>query len=130
MSSSTSHKIVCVLIILSAAILAHSQTVPVKEATGVISGKVTIKGKPAAGIVILVRPNNVNYPSTAPSYKGATDLNGEYRIANVAAGNYSIMALAPAFVDTSMNPQRTLLLNKGETIEHIDFTLVRGGAIT
>ena len=130
MFSSTSHKIVCVLIILSAAVLAHSQTVPVKEATGVISGKVTVKGKPAAGIVILVRQNNVNYSGPTSSYKGATDLNGEYRIANVPAGNYSVVPLAPAFVDTSINPQRTLLLNKGETIEHIDFTLVRGGAIT
>src|SRR6185369_12402193 len=109
MFSSTSHKIVCVLIILSTAVFAHSQSVPVKEPTGVVSGKVTIKGKAAPGIVILLRSFVRN--STAPvlSYKGTTDLDGEYRIANVPAGNYNIAPLAPALVDANASgPVRTL----------------------
>lgn len=131
MFSSTLQKIVCALIILSGAALAHSQSAPVKEATGVISGKVTIKGKAAAGIVILLRTNTQNSSSQVSSYKGTTDDNGEYRIANVPAGNYMIAPLAPALVDANGSfPPRTLLVNKGETIEHIDFALVRGGVIT
>ena len=131
MFSSTRQKIACVLIILSAVVLAHSQTVPVKEATGVVSGKVTIKGKAAPGVVVLLRLYNVNSPPQLSSYKVTTDLNGEYRIANVPSGNYMITALAPAFVDASgFAADRTLLVSKGETIEHIDFALVRGGAIT
>src|SRR6185369_285696 len=99
MFSSTHQKIACVLIILSAAVLAHSQTLPVKEATSLISGKVTIKGKAAAGVVILLRPNTVNSaPPQVSSYKSTTDLNGEYRITNVPAGSYIIATLAPAFV--------------------------------
>ncbi len=130
MFSSTLQKIGCALIILSAAAVAHSQSVPAREATGVVSGKVTIKGKAAAGIVILLRSNTQN-SSQVSSYKGTTDDNGEYRIANVPAGNYMIAPLAPALVEASgSDPLRTLLVNKGETIEHIDFALVRGGAIT
>src|SRR5689334_14032806 len=131
MFSSASRKIVCALIVLSAAALAHSQSAPVKEGTGVVSGKVTIKGKAAPGIVVLLRSNTMNSPPPPASYKATTDLNGEYRIANVPAGNYSVVPLAPALVDANgSSPDRSLLVNKGETIEHIDFALVRGGAIT
>ena len=131
MFSSTRQKIVCVLILLSTAALAYSQTAPAKEATGVVSGKVSIKGKPAPGIVVLLRPYNMNSTAQFPSYKVTTDLNGEYRIANVVSGNYLVTTLAPAFVDPSgSGPERTLLVSKGETIEHIDFDLVRGGVIT
>ena len=129
--SSILQKIVCVAIILSAALFAHSQTIPAKEATGVVSGKVTVKGKAAAGVVILIRPNTQSRTSQVSSYKGTTDLNGEYRIANVPAGNYIVTPFAPAFVNAEESgAQQTLFLNKGETVEHIDFALVRGGAIT
>jgi len=133
MFSSTSHKLVCILIILSTAVLAHAQFVPVKEkeATAVISGTVTIKGKPAPGIVIVLRSFVRNSTGPVLNYKGTTDLNGDYRIANVPAGNYNIVPLAPALVDTNASGQvRTLLVNKGETVEHIDFALIRGGVIT
>ena len=131
MFSSTLQQILCALIVLSAAALAHSQSVPVKEATGVVSGKITIKGKAAPGIVVLLRANTMNSTPQVSNYKGTTDLSGEYRIANVAAGSYLVAPLAPALVDANgFSPERTLLVNKGETIEHIDFALVRGGAIT
>lgn len=131
MFSSTSHKILCVLIVLSTAVLAHAQSVPAKEATAVISGTVTIKGKPAPGIVIVLRSFVQNSTGPVLNYKGTTDLNGDYRITNVPAGNYNIVPLAPAFVDANTSgPVRTLLVNKGETVEHIDFALVRGGVIT
>ena len=120
------------LVILSSALLAHSQSAPVKEATGVVSGKVTIKGKAAPGVLIVIRSNNSsNFNPPPPAYKATTDINGEYRIANLPAGNYVVSTIAPAFVDASTaGALRTLIVNKGESIEHIDFALVRGGAIT
>src|SRR5689334_4964799 len=128
---STLQKFFCLFIILSSAVLAHSQSAPQKEATGVVSGKVTIRGKAAPGVTILLQPYSENSVLRLPSYKAATDLNGEYRIANVPAGNYNVLPLAPALVDASGSSQRrTLLLGKGETVDHIDFALVRGGAIT
>ena len=131
MLSSTSHRIVCVLIILSTAVCAHSQYLPAKEPTGVVTGKVTLKGKPAADIVIVLRPNSPNPTAQFSSHKGTTDLNGECRIANVPAGNYTVAPVAPALVDANgFSSQKVVFLSKGETIENIDFALVRGGAIT
>src|SRR6476620_9609888 len=132
MFSSTHQKMICVLIVLSCAVFAHSQSAPTRELTSTISGKVTNKDKPLAGVVMYLSTNRHSSQERLISYKGKTDVNGEYRIANVPAGNYVIMPLAPAFVMTAEEaPQgRTLIVNKGETIEHIDFSLLRGGVIT
>jgi protocatechuate 3,4-dioxygenase beta subunit len=131
MFSSTHQKLICVLIVLSCAGLANAQTSPLKELTSTISGKVMLKDKPLAGVVINVSSTRRSPQDRALSYKAKTDANGEYRITNVAAGNYVITPLAPAFViDEDPSQARTLIVNKGETIEHIDFALLRGGAIT
>jgi protocatechuate 3,4-dioxygenase beta subunit len=131
MFSSTYQKMICVLIVLSCAVCARSQSVPAKEATSTVSGRVTIKDKPLAGVVINLRSNRYSAQERPINYKGKTDANGEYRIANVPAGTYVIMPLAPALVAEQEAPQgRTLIVNKGETIEHIDFSLLRGAAIT
>jgi protocatechuate 3,4-dioxygenase beta subunit len=131
MLSSTRQAIACIFCIFSAAILAQSQTGPVKELTSTVSGKVTVKDKPVQGVVIGLRVRDNSGRSRSNTYKGTTDVNGEYRITNVPAGNYVVAPLAPIFVpleDTADG--RTLILNKGENIEHFDFVLMRGGAIT
>lgn len=131
MFSSTLQKIACVLIILSSAVLAQAQSAAVKDPTSTISGKVSIKDKALAGIVISLTASRSSSSERRPSYKARRDVNGEYRITNVPAGTYVIMPLAPALVTTEeMRQGRTLIVNRGETIEHIDFTLLRGGAIT
>jgi len=131
MFSSIRQQMGCVLMLVSIAVLAQAQNVPLKEPASIISGKVTIKGKAAPGIVILLRSFVRNSTGPVSNYRGTTDLNGEYRIANVPAGSYNIAPIAPALVDANgSGPVRTLLVNKGETVEHIDFALIRGGAIT
>ena len=131
MFSSTHQRIVCVVIIITSAVLAQAQSAPVKEATSTISGKVTLKDKPLAGVVISVSSNQSSSGDRPINFKGTSDANGEYRITNVPAGNYIILPLAPAFVTVEdATQQRPLIVNKGETIEHIDFSLIRGGAIT
>jgi len=131
MFSSTHQKMICVLIVLSCAVLACAQSAPTKEATSTITGKVTIKDKPLAGVIVNLSSGRRSPQGPPFRYKAKTDPNGEYRIANVTPGNYVIMPLAPSFVTDGDLPQgRTLIVNKGETIEHIDFALLRGGAIT
>lgn len=121
---------ICILIILSCAVFARAQS-PAKEATSTISGKVTVKDKPLAGVVINLTTNRYSSQERLISYKARTDANGEYRLVNIPAATYVIMPLAPAFVTSDETPQgRKLIVNKGETIEHIDFSLLRGGAIT
>src|SRR5436190_2078357 len=101
-----------------------------KETNASVSGKVTIKGKPAAGIVIglhLERPN-----SSSPTYKATTNDEGIYRINNIANGAYQIAPVATALViSDDSNPRgASLVITEGDSIEHIDFDLQPGAVIT
>ncbi len=110
---------------------ANCQTNPTKKvATSTVAGQVTIKGKGAPGIVVLIR--NQDSPR-ARALKDTTDQDGNYRIANLPAGNYQIRPLAPAYTMVDENISRAgklLLLAEGEDVQGIDFSLVRGGVIT
>ena len=110
-----------------------SQTAPTqKRPLATVSGTVTIKGKPAAGVTVgLLRSEGV--PTNDINARGLTDQDGRYRITNVAAGTYEVMPAAPSFIIPdlqSLPPRKTILVNEGENVEGIDFPLVRGGVIT
>ena len=108
---------------------ANSQTAkPDSKAT--ISGKVTVKGKPAAGIVVGLRSREPG--QFDPTFKATTDQDGKYRIAEIPQGKYLIAPVAPAFVTTNVDDfdGQSLIVNEGENIEGIDFDLIRGGVIT
>ena len=109
----------------------RAQTTTKKSLRSTIAGKVTIKGKPGAGIIVGVRPADMGYPVQS-AYKATTDQDGNYRILDVPAGTYEVMQTSPAFVSSETNNQRgkVLVLGEGENVENINFTLVRGGVIT
>ena len=86
MVSSARQAIACVLCIFIAAVCAQSQVAPVKTAT--ISGKVTLKNKGLAGVVVIA--NHSDYSSDRSSYRATTDQTGKYRITNVVPGTYRI----------------------------------------
>jgi len=98
---------------------------------GSISGRVTIKDKGVPGIAIGLRKGDV-YTAGEQFQRTATDQDGYYRIANVAAGSYAITVAAPAYVpeERNANRQKSVLVNEGENVEDVNFTLVRGGVIT
>ena len=129
MVSSARQAVTCFLLIFFSAIYAHSQTtLPAKTSTANISGKVTIKGKGAAGIVVGVRLINSN--SYHPSrHKAVTDDQGNYRITNIPPGHYQLVAVAPVYISEDQG-RKTILINKDETVENVDIALVRGGVIT
>jgi hypothetical protein len=134
MVSSGRHAIFCILLVLSTVIFAQAQTAPDNISGATITGKVTIKGKGAPGIaVVLVL--NLQGEQRGTRYKAFTDDTGTYRITNVPPGKYSALTATPAFVaiDQFAGPfgkSVTLLINKDEVVENIDFELVRGGVIT
>jgi protocatechuate 3,4-dioxygenase beta subunit len=134
MVSSGRHAIFCILLVLSTVIFTQAQNAPDKTSGATITGKVTIKGKGAPGVaVVLVQ--NVEGSQRVTRHKAFTDDTGTYRLTNVPPGNYSAIAAAPAFVAAggSQSPfgkSVTLLINKDETVENIDFELLRGGVIT
>jgi 5-hydroxyisourate hydrolase-like protein (transthyretin family) len=108
---------------------ANSQTAKT-DSKATISGKVTLKGKPAPGVVVglhLSEPGQFD-----PTFKATTDQDGKYRIAEVPQGKYVIAPVAPAFVIANVNNLggQSVIVNEGENIEGIDFDLIRGGVIT
>jgi Carboxypeptidase regulatory-like domain len=130
---SLTHYAVSLTLVLStaASLIAQTPATPKKGPGGTVTGKVTIKGKAAPGIVVGLRVSQPTTPYEA-TYKGTTDPDGKYRISDVPPGSYDLGPVAPALViANSANPRgQTVVLTEGESVDGIDFALVRGGVIT
>lgn len=125
MVSSTRLTVSCLILIFTASICAQTQTVTEKVATSTISGRVTLKGNGVSGIVVgLVLIDN--YRNQSVRNNATTDEDGKYRLTNVAVGTYEVAVSAPAYVVA----RRSLIINKPDNVENIDFALVRGGVVT
>jgi hypothetical protein len=98
--------------------------------TGSISGHVAIGDKPAPGVLIAAFGES---PNRRPATQATTDNDGRYSLSGLAPGQYTVTALVPAFVvvgSSSVGPGKTVALALNETVESVDFKLVRGGVIT
>jgi Carboxypeptidase regulatory-like domain len=98
--------------------------------TGSISGHVTIGDKPAPGVLIAAFAES---PDRRPATQATTDNDGRYSLSGLAPGQYNVTALVPAFVvvgSSSVGPGKTVALALNESVESVDFKLVRGGVIT
>jgi len=102
---------------------------PAKTPRGSVSGRVTIKGKPAPGVVVGLRKDAIE-SAYDPYSKAVTDAEGIYRITNVSAGAYVITIAAPAYVPSNFGDRKSVVLTEDENVEGINFSLVRGGVIT
>lgn len=128
MTSSSRRTTICILLIMGAAVCVPAQTAPQKVATASISGKVTIKGKPAVGVMVLASDSRDRGSSNAKGYRARSDQAGNYRITNLPAGNYDISTLAAALVPS--NESQTLVVADGEQLEDVNISLAPGGVIT
>ena len=106
---------------------------PQKQNTGVITGRITYGEKAAPGVGVALFPAQ-RMIERGSLMKVTTDYEGRYRMSNVPAGRFNVVVIAPAFVGPSQGmygePGKTVSLAEGETVEKIDFTLVKGGVIT
>lgn len=112
---------------------ANSQTGPArKNSDASVSGRITIKGKPAAGVVVGLRLSQYDPGRVDPGFKATTDQDGKYRITDVPAGSYQVAPVTPAFVISDVNKSygQNLIIAEGDNITGIDFDLMRGGVIT
>jgi hypothetical protein len=112
---------------------AAQSTIPnQKLTTGSVSGSVTLKGKCVPGIGVALRSVGSDQPR--PALIATTDPEGNYRISRVPAGQYQVAPIAPTFVITEMmvagHQGKLVILTEGESVDGIDFTLVKGGVIT
>src|SRR5215813_5982200 len=128
MVSSTRQAITCILLVLVAAVCLQAQTSAERVVSGSISGKVTIKGKPAVRIMVLANDVREGQSSNTRRYRTTTDQTGSYRITNLAAGTYEISAITPALVPA--NQSGSVVVSEGEQVEDVDLLLVPGGVIT
>jgi protocatechuate 3,4-dioxygenase beta subunit len=123
MVSSSRRALACILFLVAAAFFAHAQ----QDQTGSISGKVTLKNKGVASILVIAIDTNYSDGEERSRNRAITDNDGNYLINNVPTGDYLVFPIAPALVVE--NGQR-LTITAGETIRDINFALVHSGAIT
>ena len=102
------------------------------KGNGSSSGKVTIGGKSAFGIIVTAIGND---PYSRRAAQTTTDSEGRYRLNGLAASTYSVTVLAPAFVDAeSVNYSpyggKMVFLSTAEVVENVDLKLMRGAVIT
>ncbi len=99
--------------------------------TSVIRGQVTDAqtGRPLRAVV-------VSLYATARAYQGGlTDGAGRYEIQDVVAGRYRLVARSEGYLTLNFGQTRPnqgekpLVLDDGQTVEHVDFHLPRGAAI-
>lgn len=120
----------CVVLICGVAVYSQSQTGPTKNATASISGKVKCSGKGVERVSVRATLTGANGPMQGAVYRGATDHEGNYHIANLPAGTYHLDLFAPTFVLEKEDFNRALVVSDGETVDDVNFNVVRGGVIT
>ena len=111
------------------AVYAQGQNGGAKEQTASVSGKVTVKNKSVAGIVVVATDTNDGRGPQQPRYRDTTDGEGNYRISRIPAGNYFVFPVSPGLVEKGQL-KRMLTIAAGESIRDFDFALVAGGVIT
>ncbi len=125
---------------------AQSQTRETKPRNCSISGRVTIKGKPAVNATVIVTSADANQQeamllgqSEAVFAKTVTDGEGRYQVLNLPPGQLQVRTLSRAYVAVADEPERQsrgsdagkmVSLRSGDQREGVDFDFVRGGVIT
>ncbi|MGZ8847525.1 MAG: MSCRAMM family protein, partial [Pyrinomonadaceae bacterium] len=125
-------------ILIASGTALHAQTPDAKsKPTGSISGRVTIGDKPASGIMVVASTQN----SSNVAGQATSDMDGNYRINGLPAGQFNIAPAAAVYViptnplvnmgaNPFTNQGRVFNLSANESVEGVDFKLTRGGVIT
>ena len=132
MRSSARTALTSVLMVLcfTASIFAQG---PVKQSAGktpggTVSGRITIKDKPAPGVLVVLRKEGTSM--FEPVGRGVTEQDGVYRITNLAPGSYNVTPSTPAYVAADAAGRKSVVIGEDENVEGINFSLVRGGVVT
>ena len=120
-------------LLLCAAFVSTPAQKAATQANAIIAGRVTIDGKPAVGVVVVLTPAEPS-PNRRSAGRATTDAGGNFRLTRVAAGRYNVAPFTPALVapreGTYGQMGKSLTVAAGETIDGVDFALARGAVIT
>lgn len=123
----------CITLLFGDSVCTASAQSTQKEGTGVITGLVTIGEKSATNVAVVLYQAERG-PQRKAIARDTTDSEGRYKLTSVPAGHYSVFVLAPAMVGPNDArdgaPGKSITIAEGETVEKVDFALVRGGVIT
>jgi uncharacterized protein DUF4198 len=101
------------------------------KATGSVTGRVTVDGKPKAGIEVEAQRQ---FQTSRGHAKATTDEDGRFLLTGLEPGRYLIIPTSPIYVDPNnkrFGPSgKALILAEAEAVEGIDFALAPGGVIT
>ena len=108
------------------------QPAPDKNA-GSISGRITVDGKPKAGLVVELLTTDTNGPRRLIA-KATTNKTGKYVLTSVASGTYDVSPSAPTLVVPNQGKSgqsgKSVTIETGESVKGIDFDLVSKGSIS
>jgi len=128
MVSSARQAIGSLVVVLAIAVCVQAQTTTQKVGSASISGRVTIKSKPAVGVMVRARDfKDYDFPAKT-RYTARTDQSGSFRITNLPAGTYELSSITPALV--LANQLGSIVISEGEAVEDVSLSLVPGGVIT
>src|SRR5215470_2325002 len=113
----------------------QAQTAETKIGTATVSGRVTLKGESARGVVVVLQSEDaVRSGDRSPGLRMRSDENGRFRFNGVKAGRYTLTAIAPGFVTPSENTfgsrAKAITISDGENVENQEIALKRGAVIT
>ena len=107
------------------------QPVPNRN-SGSISGRITVDGRPKAGLVVELLTTYTNGPRR-PIAKATTSKTGKYVLTGVESGTYDVSPSAPTLVvpnqGSSGQSGKSVTIEAGERVR-IDFDLVSKGSIS
>jgi hypothetical protein len=106
---------------------------PTDKNAGSISGRVTVHGKPKAGLAVELLTTDTNGQRRLIA-KATTNKSGKYLLISVASGTYDVSPAAPTLVipneGRSGQSGKSVTIETGERVIGIDFDLVSKGSIS
>ncbi|HEU4386427.1 MAG TPA: carboxypeptidase-like regulatory domain-containing protein [Blastocatellia bacterium] len=125
---------VAAIVALANAVFVSAQTQETAKGRSVISGRITIEGKPVIGASVALMNQQTGTSRPDNSEPAITDEDGRYQFANVRAGSYLVVPFTPAFIVPSETlygrPGKAVNVVEDEMLNDVDLSLTRGGVIT